>query len=315
MSSSDVIILGGGPAGMSALLWCHSLNLSGLLLERSLDLGGQMLQMHHRIMDYPGLFGLTGQEMRYQFVEHLNELKLAWRAGCRIEGLDPATRSLLCDGERLQAPALIVATGARKRTLGVPGEEEFAARGVSFSGTRDHSLYAGKRVCVIGGGDSAIENSLILSRVCPSVTLIHRSDRFRARQSWLAAAQNTPSIRFLPNTELVRIEGDKTVNRIMVREKVTGEEKPIETDAVFIKIGIAPNTESFAGRLAMDAEGYLQVDRRQRTSVEGVYAIGDVTRPVCFSIAAAVGQGAIAVKEIAETQRSATASSSLRSLA
>ena len=191
MSKPDVLIIGGGPAGMSALLWCRSLNLEGILLEAGAEPGGQMLQMFHPIPDYPGLPGLTGREMRDRFVDQLRDLGLDWRTDCRVESIDPLTRTVTWAGGELQAQGLVIATGARKRTLDVPGAERFALRGVSFSGTRDHSLYAGRKVCVVGGGDSAIENCLILSRVCPEVTLIHRSDRFRARQAWLDAARPT----------------------------------------------------------------------------------------------------------------------------
>lgn len=300
MNNYDVIIIGGGAAGMSALLWCHSLALRGLMLERSAEPGGQMLQMFHRVSDYPGLPGLTGREMRDRFLEHLHELRLEWRSGCRIDEFDLPSRSLVCDGESFKARGLIIATGARKRSLDVPGEERLSTRGVSFSATRDHSLYAGRRVCVIGGGDSAIENCLILSRVCPQVTLIHRSDRFRAREDWLAAARSTSNIRFLPHHDVVSIEGQESVERIIVRERESGSLHDLETDAVFVKIGIAPNTEQFAGRIGLDEAGYVVVDRRLRTSVDWVYAIGDVTAPVCLSVATAVGHGAIAIKDLKE---------------
>jgi thioredoxin reductase (NADPH) len=300
MGSPEVIIIGGGPAGMSALLWCHSLHLRGLLLEAAPEPGGQMLKMFHRIPDYPGLPGLTGREMRDRFVEHLQELGLEWRAGCRIESLDLAGRSLVSNGERLEATALVIATGARRRTLGVPGESRLAMRGVSFSATRDHSLYAGREVCVVGGGDSAIENCLILSRVCPKVTLIHRSERFRARQAWLDEAQATPNIHFRLQTDVVSIEGDESVERVVVRNRPSGEMEPLAAGAVFVKIGIAPNTEPFRESLQLDSDGYIVTDQRQRTSIDQVYAIGDVTNPRCLSVATAVGHGAVAIKEIKE---------------
>ncbi len=294
----DVLILGGGPAGISAMLWCHSLGMRAILLEREPQLGGQMLMMHHQIPDYPGLPMLTGIEMRDRFEEHLRAVGAEWITGCQSGQIDLDRRSLLVNGRQVKAGALIIATGARKRRLDIPGEERFAARGVSFSGTRDHSLYAGLPVSVVGGGDSAVENAIILSRVCPSVTLIHRSDRFRARQSWLEEAQRTANISFVTDAEIVAIEGSDRTERIILRHLTTGTTFPLNTACVFIKIGITPNVEPFTGRLKLDEENYIIVDQQQRTSIDCVYAIGDVTRPACLSVATAVGHGAIAAKAI-----------------
>jgi thioredoxin reductase (NADPH) len=298
MKSYDVIIIGGGPAGMSALIWCHSLDLKAALLEQAPELGGQMLQMFHRITDYPGLMVEDGRELRDHFLAHLNELKLDYRTGCRIEEIDLRERRLLCDGEIINGGAVIIATGARKRRLGIPGEERFAAHGVSYSATRDHSLYAGKKVCVIGGGDSAVENSLILARICPHVTLIHRSDKFRARDQWRTEARESPRISIITHALVTAIEGDQKVERLIIEDARSGERKTIETEGVFVRIGIAPNTEPFRDQIELAEDGYIQVDRHQRTSREMVYAAGDVCRPVCLSVATAVGQGTIAAKDI-----------------
>lgn len=285
---------------MSALIWCHSLNMSAVLLEREAELGGQMLQMFHRIQDYPGIIAENGRQLRDHFVSQLNELSLGFRAGCKIEEINLISRRVVCNGEELSARAVILATGARRRKLSIPGEEEFASRGVSYSGTRDHSEYAGKKVCVIGGGDSAVENSLILARVCPQVTLIHRSDRFRAREKWLKEAKDNPRISFITRADVKAIVGDTNVRRLFIEDIRSGQSTQLETEGVFIKIGIAPNTEDFRGQVEMDDEGYIKVDQRQRTSMKMVYAAGDVCRPVCLSVATAVGHGAVAAKDVAD---------------
>src|SRR5262245_5643608 len=299
MTDHDVIIIGGGPAGMSALTWCHSLGLRGLLLEQAPELGGQMLQMFHRVLDYPGLIAENGREMRDHFAAHLDELQLEYRTSCKIAEVNLRERRARCDGQWLQALSIIIATGARKRRLGIPGEDKFEIRGVSFSATRDHSLYAGKKVSVIGGGDSAVQGGLILASICPSVTLIHRSDKYRARPDWLKQAQENPRITIIDKAEAKAIEGGERVERLIVEDTRTGEIKIIDTEGVFIRVGVAPNTEMLRGQIEMDEAGFIKTDQRQRTSVEMVYAAGDVCRPACLSVATAVGQGAISAKGIA----------------
>jgi len=301
MTDYDVIIIGGGPGGISALIWCYSLGLRGVLMEQSPELGGQMLQMFHRVLDYPGLIAENGRELREHFAAHLDELKLDYRMSCKIEEVNLRERRARCDGQWLQARSIIIATGVRKRRLGIPGEDRFEIHGVSFSATRDHSLYAGKKVSVIGGGDSAVQNSLILASVCPHVTLIHRSDRFRAREDWLKQARENPRITIINNAEAKSIEGGDQVERLIIEDARTHEIKTIETEGVFIRVGVAPNTEMFRGQIDLDDAGFIEADQRQRTSAEMVYAAGDVCRPVCLSVATAVGHGAIAVKNIALT--------------
>ena len=300
MNNYDVMIIGGGPAGMSGLLWCNSLGMKAVLLEQANELGGQLLQMFHRVIDYPGLITGSGRELRDHFQAQLSELQLSYRTVCTVEEINLRDRTLLSNGDRLASRAIILATGARKRRLGIPGEDRFSIQnGVSFSATRDHGLYAGKKVCVIGGGDSAVENSLVLSRVCPHVTLIHRSDQFRARPEWLRQARETPNITFLTGVEAKAIEGGEHVERLVVEEIPSRQQQTIATQGVFIRAGIAPNTESFREQIELDEAGYIKTNRRQQTSIEGVYAAGDVCRPACLSVATAAGQGAIAAKAAA----------------
>ncbi len=292
---------------MSSLLWCNSLGLRAVALETAAELGGQLLQMFHRVIDYPGLITASGSELRDRFQAQLDELSLNYRLGCQLSEINLSERTLICSfegkREQLSSRAIIIATGASKRRLEIPGEARFAIRGgVSFSATRDHNLYAGKKVCVIGGGDSAVENSLILSRVCPQVALIHRSDNFRARAEWLNEARQTANITFLTGFKAKTIEGNDRVERLIVEDVISGELTAIETEGVFVRVGIAPNTEAFVGQIELDESGYVVVDegadQRQRTSVEWVYAVGDVCKPVCLSVATAVGHAAIAAKDI-----------------
>lgn len=296
----DVVVIGGGPAGISALLWCNSLGLRAVLLERSPELGGQLLVLYHRIIDYPGLLPENGCILRDEFASQITTLGLAFHTGCNIERLDLERREIFADDTLFRARSIIIATGARKRRLGIPGEDAFEGKGVSFSATRDHKAFAGRGVTVIGGGDSAVENSLILARVCPRVTLIHRSDNFRARPEWIEEARGNPRIEIRTGLLLREILGSDGVEQIVLEDISHGSRETVATQGVFIRLGIEPNSELLRGQVKLDDDGYLLVDSKLRTSLPRVYGAGDVTRPVCLSIATAVGHGAVAAKAAAE---------------
>ena len=299
MSSYDVIILGGGPGGISALLWCNSLGLRAALLEREAQLGGQMLQMFHPVIDYPGLLPADGKALRDRFTAQLEQLKLTYRTGCEVEAVKLAARRVRVQGEWLEACALILATGARQRRLDIPGAAQFAW----YEDPHGQVTYAGQPACVIGGGDSAIENSLVLAQACPSVTVFHRSASFRARPEWLEAARATPNITLLPQHEPLEIRGTDRVQSVRYRHTPTGVEQEMTVGAVFVRIGIEPNTELFRDQLEVNKAGYVRVDARQQSSLARVYAVGDVCDPVCRSVATAVGHGAIAAKAVAQALR------------
>lgn len=297
----QVIILGGGPGGISSLLWCHSLGLRAVLLEQASELGGQMLEMFHPVLEYPGFPNKTGHELRDEFASHLHTYNLSYRLNCRLEEINLQQRQLRVNGEELAAEALILATGARNRRLGL-GEE--ILRGISYSATRDRQLFAGQPVCVVGGGDSAFEDCLLLAEVCPRVTLIHRSAQFRARSDWQQAVFANPRIDVLPHHQITAIaqETPDTL-RLVLKDQLTGTEPKVVTGGLFVRLGIEPNTAFLQGQLQLDPAGYIITDRAQKTSLPQVYAVGDVCRPVCLSVATAIGHGAIAAKDIAESPR------------
>jgi thioredoxin reductase (NADPH) len=295
MSDYDIIIIGGGPGGISALLWCNSLGLKGVLLEQANELGGQMLQMFHQVIDYPGLPSANGHALRDHFADHLRQLQLDYQLNCRIEELDLHIRRVKAKDEWLQAKVIVIATGVRPRQLGLPGEARFA----QHNDVADASLYADQHVCVVGGGDSAVQTSLILAPVCSAVTLLHHSNHFRARPEWLDAARNTANLTIITHARLKALRGTERVESLLIEDTSTNVTRELPTDAVFIRVGITPNTECLQGQVALDEAGYIKVDARQRTSLELVYAIGDVCLPVCLSVATAVGHGALAVKDTA----------------
>jgi thioredoxin reductase (NADPH) len=296
---ADVIIIGGGPAGLSSLLWCNSLGLSALLLERKPEVGGQMLEMHHRVIDYPGILPQNGRVLRDRFCEQISSLGLKYHVNAEVSSLDSALLTIHSSIGDLRAGAIVLAMGARKRRLGIPGEDTFDGKGVSFSATRDHPNFIGKEVVVIGGGDSAVENSLILARVCPKVTLIHRSDRFRARPHWLEEARKHPSIRMLTDSIVTAIHGGNAPSHVIVEDLRTGGHREISAQGVFIRIGMAPNSELVSGLVVMDEDGFVTVNQNQETSRARIYGAGDITRPVCLSVATAAGHAANAIKHIA----------------
>ena len=299
---SQVIILGGGPGGISALLWCHSLGLPAVLLEQATELGGQMLQMFHPVLEYPGFPNKTGHELRDEFEAHVRAYNLSYRVNCRLDEINLLKCSLVVNGEALSARAIILATGAQNRRLGLANENEL--RGISYSATQNRQQYAGREVAVVGGGDSAFEDCLILAEVCSRVTLIHRSDKFRARPDWQQAVFHHPCIEVIPHSEITTIHqlGNDQLALTLIN-RATIRQQNIQLDGLFIRLGIEPNTAFLDGQVPLDDAGYILVDRAQRTSITNVYAVGDVCRPVCLSVATAIGQGAIAAKHIAVAEQ------------
>ncbi len=296
----QVIIIGGGPGGISALLWCHSLGLSAILLEQAAELGGQMLQMFHPVREYPGFPNKTGHELRDEFEAHLRVYNLLYRVNCRLDEINLSKCSLIVQGEALSARAIILATGARNRRLGLANEADL--RGISYSATQDQQQFAGREVVVVGGGDSAFEDCLILAEVCPRVILIHRSDKFRARSHWQQAVFNHPRIEVIPHSEISSIhQPANDLLALTLINRATIRQQTILVNGLFVRLGIEPNTAFLGGQVPLDKAGYILVDRAQQTSIANVYAVGDVCRPICLSVATAIGQGAIAAKHIAET--------------
>ncbi len=299
----DVLIIGAGPGGLSAARWCDELGLDTLVLEAAEEVGGQLLSIHHPIGNYLGVHAANGRELRDLFVEQTKDCDFDLWTNVEIDSVDLKTkRVVLRTGEELQSISIIIATGLRRRKLGIPGEDEFVARGMIES-SGDREAFAGKDVCVIGGGDAAAENALLLAEVCPTVTLVHRGKKLRARREFAEQLHTNHCITVFPESVVRRIIGRDQVEAVEIER--AGAIKPFQmaVQGVIVRIGFAPNTELFRGQLGLDERGYVAVNATQETSVDNVFAIGDVANPLAPTIAGAVGAGATAAKVIASRLR------------
>ncbi len=293
----EVIIIGSGPAGLSAAIYAARAGLSPLLITGR-AIGGQVATTY-RIENYPGFpNGIAGPELTRLMQEQ------AERFGAQVVFDEVMTVDLSAHpfkvktyGKEYGAKALIVATGVSPRRLGVPGEEEFIGRGVSFCATCDGPFYRDKSVVVVGGGNSAVEEALFLTRFASRVHIVHRRDRLRADRILQERAKENERIEFIWNSVVTEVLGDSKVTGVRLKNLNTGEESVLEADGVFVYIGNVPNTQLFAGQLELDEQGYIVTDERQRTSVEGVFAAGDVQERILQQVVTAVGSGAKAAME------------------
>ena len=296
----DVIIIGAGPAGLSTAFWCDELGLDTLLLEQDAQVGGQLHRVYNPIANYPGVKTNNGKELLELFVKDLDAAEFDLWTGTTISSVDlRAKRISLASGENLQSISIVIATGVRPRQLGVLGEKEFAGKGMIESGTRDRELFAGQDVCVVGGGDAAVENALLLSEVCPTVTLVHRGKKLRARRELAERLQSSHCITVFTESMLTRIIGEEQVVAVEIQRKEGLKPFQLAVRGVLIRIGVEPNTELFREQLKTDEKGFIAVNSQQETDVSMVFAIGDVANPVAPTISGATGAGATAAKAIA----------------
>ncbi len=295
MQKEKVIIIGSGPAGLTAALYTARARLEPLVITGSL-LGGQ-ISITNEVENYPGFpEGTTGPEL----VELMQ--KQAERFGARFV-MDEVTEVDFKQGspfriktleEEYEADAVIVCVGASPKRLGVPGEEEMIGRGVSFCATCDGFFFRDKDVVVVGGGDSALEEGLFLTRFANRVRVIHRRDELRAGEALKRRAFANEKISFVWDTVVEEIQGNGKVQKVRVRNVKSDATSELETDGVFIFIGHYPNSDLLKGQVEMDEIGYLLTDERMMTSVAGVFAAGEIQDPVFRQIATSVGQGCAA---------------------
>lgn len=288
----DVIIIGGGAAGISTALWCDELQLKAVVLEQQSQLGGQLHTVHNAIENHLGVFAENGRALNEIFLEQVKKRKFETRFNVKIEKVDLQNKKVfLSSGKTLSASAIVIATGVSRRKLEISGEKEFGDKGILTSGKRDAHLVQNKTVCIIGGGDAALENALILSETAKKVYVIHRRAEFSARPEFTEAAKNLKNVEFLMQTTLKQIGGREKIEFIEISTEEESS-KTLQTDGVLIRIGVSPNTELFRNQLKCDESGYIEIDSNCETNLPLVYAVGDVSNPLSPTISTAVGNGA-----------------------
>ena len=290
----DMIIIGGGPGGYTAALYAARAGMDVMVLEK-LSAGGQMA-LTHQIDNYPGFSeGIDGFELGMKMQEG------AERFGAKTEYAEVHALDLQANPKRLDtsegtfyARTVVLATGAGPRKLGLPEEEALIGRGVNYCAACDGMFYKGKTVVLVGGGNSAAADAMILSRVAEKVILVHRRDTLRATKIYHKPLMEAKNVEFMWNSAVAELIHDQKLKAVKLRNVNTGEETVVEVDGIFISIGRQPATDLVAGQLELDRGGYVVADESTRTSIPGVFAVGDVRTKVLRQIITAAADGAVA---------------------
>lgn len=294
----DVIVIGAGPGGMTAALYASRANLKVAMLDRGVY--GGNINNTAEIENYPGFKMIMGPDLSEEMYQSATNFGAEFVYGNveKIEVLDEKTKLVKTDSGELEAPVVIIATGSESRKLGVPGEEQYGGRGVSYCAVCDGAFYKNRDVVVIGGGDSAVEEGMYLANLTSSVNVVHRRDSLRAQKILQERAFKNDKIKFTWDTVVEEIQGDEQkVTGVKAKNVKTGETTIIPADGVFIYVGSIPMTAPFQGLGITDDKGWIVTNDKMETSIPGVYAIGDVRQKTLRQITTAVGDGGIAGQE------------------
>ncbi len=293
----DIIIIGGGPAGLTAGLYAGRSKLKTLIIEKAVA-GGQISGTAF-VENYPGSIDeATGMGLSERMLEQAEEFcEIKYEDVKEVE-LDGKVKKIKTDGGEYEAKVVIISSGATHRKLDVPGEKEFANKGVSYCATCDGPFYTGLDIFVVGGGDSALEEATYLTKFAKSVTIIHRRDEFRASGVVVDKIKENPKIKLELDAVVKEITGDKEAESLIIENTKTGEKKELKSDdnspiGVFIFIGYIPQTEIFEGKIEMN-HGYILTDEDMKTNIEGVFAVGDTREKKVRQMVTAAGDGCIA---------------------
>jgi thioredoxin reductase (NADPH) len=298
MENWDVIIIGAGSAGLSAGIYAVRSGLKTLILEEKL--AGGTISDASTVVNYPGFAEISGGELAEKMTSHCRKV------GAIIHDLEPVLELELMAEKKIvktsratyEAKAVIFSTGSHYKEVGVKGEKEFRGKGVSYCGVCDGPFFKGKRVLVIGGGNSACITTLYLSGIASQVIVTHRKKAFRAEESLVTDISSKNNVTILWNTEVQEIKGDKQVRAVTLIDNTTGKTSELAVDAVFVQVGEAPNSQiAKAAGIETDEHGYVKVDVSQHTNLSGVFAAGDLTDQPIKQVGTAVGQGITAALE------------------
>ncbi|MFH1652321.1 MAG: thioredoxin-disulfide reductase [Chloroflexota bacterium] len=295
----DVVIIGGGPAGLSAAIYTARDRFRSLLLERAI-IGGQILNTE-QVENYPGFSaGISGEQLTKQMHEQATKYGLE-TVMADVTGLDlPAKPKIIKTGSGdFTARAVVIASGAERQKLDVPGEDQYVGRGVSFCATCDAAFFPEKTVAVVGGGNAAITEALHLAKFAAKVVIIHRRDQLRATRVVQERAFAEPKISFLWDTVVMEISGGDFVEKLKLRNVKSNEESTMAVDGVFIAVGLVPNTAFLQGAVPLDGRGSVLADAHMATNIPGVFAAGDIRSGSGWQVITAAGDGAMAAMSVA----------------
>lgn len=294
----DLIIIGSGPAGLAAAIYAQRARLDAVVLEKEYISGGQVANTSE-VDNYPGMPGMNGYELGMKFRAHADELGARFEmAEVRDIIIEETQKTVRTDKGDYHAKAVIIATGARHRKLGVPGENELAGMGVSYCATCDGAFFKGRTVAVVGGGDVAVGDALFLARGCEKVYLIHRRDELRAAKSMQEKLMALPNVEIIWDTVVEEICGEDQVEALRLKNKKTGDIRNLPIDGVFVAVGMSPNADMVPAAVAKDKGGYIIADENCVTNVTGIFAAGDVRTKLLRQIVTAASDGANAVESV-----------------
>ncbi len=291
----DVIVIGGGPAGLTAGIYLSRARLNTLIVSDGVP-GGQMI-LTHEIANYPGVESISGYQLSNIMKKQAKNFGCTIKANTTIVDMNlegPVKEFSLSDGKKYTSDAVILTPGGRSRTLNVPGEAQFKGRGISYCATCDGDFFTGKEIVVVGGGNSALEEAVSLTKYATKVTIVHQFDHFQAFEYAVEEARANDRIHFIMESAITRFNGDDKLESVEIKNLKTGETEDFRTDGVFIFIGYVPNTEFLKGKIGMNQWNEIVVDSDMASNLPGVYAAGDSIVKRYRQVTTAVGDATIA---------------------